>query len=67
MFCWPCIDLHRAVALVISNEDSKYIKRIVIRILRDYAKNTSNLVDDALVDEIERKLFNSLWCVSTSF
>jgi len=61
MFCWPCIDLHQAVALVVSNEDTRYIKRIVIRILRDYAKNTSNLVDDALVDEIERKLFNSLW------
>lgn len=57
--CFKYPDIHKAVALVINNEESKYIKTIVIRILRDYAKRTNNLVDDALVDEVERRLFSS--------
>jgi hypothetical protein len=57
--CFKYRDIHKAVALVINNEESKYIKTIVIRILRDYAKRTNNLVDDALVDEVERRLFSS--------
>lgn len=57
--CFKYPDIHKAVALVINNEESNYIKTIVIRILRDYAKRTNNLVDDALVDEVERRLFSS--------
>jgi hypothetical protein len=54
--CFKYNDLHRAVALVIDHEDTRYIKRIIIRILRDYAKTTENTIDDTLVDEIEKRL-----------
>ena len=55
MFCWK-LHLHQAVGLVLNNDDSKYIKRIVIRILRRYAARTTNLIDDELVNEVERRL-----------
>ena len=57
--CFKYPDIHKAVALIINNEESNYIKTIVIRILRDYAKRTNNLVDDALVDEVEQRLFSA--------
>lgn len=55
--CFKYPDVHRAVATVINHEETNYIKVIIIRILRDYAKRTNNLIDDALVDEVERRLF----------
>lgn len=58
--CWRKIDLHKAVAVMITNEDKRYVKKMIVRILRDYAKKTDNLVDDALVDQVERCLFNCL-------
>lgn len=58
--CFKYPDLHRAVALVINHEETTYIKKIIIRILRDYAKSTTNLVDDALVDEIEQRLLSPI-------
>ena len=54
------MDLHKAVAVMITNEDKRYVKKMIVRILRDYAKKTDNLVDDALVDQVERCLFNCL-------
>lgn len=59
MLCWR-LDLHQAVALIFNNEDTRFIKRTIIRILRDYAKNTNNLIDDVLVDEVERRLFTPI-------
>jgi hypothetical protein len=60
MFCWRRIDLHKAVAILMNNEDKRYVKKMLIRILRDYAKRTDNLIDDALVDQVEQCLFPPL-------
>lgn len=56
MLCWRHLDLHKAVAILMNNEDKRYVKKMIVRILRDYAKRTDNVIDDALVDEVERCL-----------
>jgi len=53
------MDVHKAAAVIINNEDTRFIQRIIIQILRHYAEKTTNTVDDALVDEVERRLFPS--------
>jgi hypothetical protein len=50
------LNLHRAVGVLIQNEDTVFVKRIIIRILRHYAKSTATAIDDELVDEIQRRL-----------
>lgn len=56
MFCWRHFDLDHAVGMIINHEESRYIKKIIIKILRDYAQRSNNLIDDALVNEVERRL-----------
>lgn len=55
---WDCFktDLTRAAAILINHEHERFAKAVVIRILRDYAKTTDNLVDDDLVDLLEEAL-----------
>lgn len=60
MVCWRHLDLHESVAIIMNHEETNYIKRIIIRILRDYAKRTNNMIDDALVDEVERRLLTPI-------
>lgn len=54
--CWKNYDLTRAVAKVIRHENSNFIKYVILRILRDYAAQTTNTIDNDLVDEVERRL-----------
>lgn len=58
--CFRYPNLHRAVATIINNEESLYIKKMIIRILRHYAQKTNNTVDDAIVDELEKRLLDPI-------
>lgn len=49
-------DLPKALADVMNHQEEQYVKRIMIQILRRYARSTTNRIDDALVDEIETRL-----------
>ena len=53
------VPLYKSIENIIKNEDTLFIKAVIIEILRDYAKKTDNLVDDALVDEFEKRLLFS--------
>ena len=59
MVCGWCKqdDISKAVSVVINHQEEMFIKRIVIRIMQNYANTTTNDIDNALVDEIEKKLF----------
>lgn len=48
-----------ALHVVIKNEHKRYVQIAIIKILRDYAKATTNQIDDELVDEIERRLLHN--------
>lgn len=48
------IDLYDAVAIVLDYQDTPFIKRIVIHMLRHYANDISNPLERDLVDTIER-------------
>ena len=50
-------EISKAVSVVINHQEEMFIKRIVIRIMQNYANTTTNDIDNALVDEIEKKLF----------
>jgi len=49
-------DLSKALADVMSHQEEPYVKRVIIQILRQYAKSTTTRIDDAFVDEIEIRL-----------
>jgi len=57
MFCWPKYDLTEAIALVINHQEEAFIKRMIVRVLQNYANTTTNDIDDAMVDTIEKCLF----------
>lgn len=57
MWCCPSTDITVAVAMIINHQEDPYLKRIVVRIMQNYANTTSNTIDNELVDEIERRLF----------
>ena len=50
------VDLPKALADVMNHQEEQYVKRVVVQILRRYARSTTNRIDDALVDEIETRL-----------
>jgi hypothetical protein len=50
------MDIHRASAVMTNYENTRFVKYIIIQILRDYANYSDNLIDDAIVDEIQRRL-----------
>lgn len=57
---WCCnkqYDLSKAIAIVMNHQEEEYLKRIVVRIMQNYANTTTNDIDNALVDEIEKRLF----------
>jgi len=57
MFCWPKYDLSEAIAVVINHQEEAFIKRMIVRLLQNYANTTTNDIDNAMVDEIEKRLF----------
>ena len=58
MSCWPkSYDISEAVAVVINHQEEAFMKRMIVRILQNYANSTTNDIDNALVDEIEKRLF----------
>lgn len=40
-----------------NHQEEDYLKRIVVRMMQNYANTTTNDIDNALVDEIEKRLF----------
>lgn len=57
MFCWPKWDVTEAIAVVMNHQEEAFIKRMVVRIMQNYANTTTNDIDNVLVDEIEKRLF----------
>jgi hypothetical protein len=55
-FLFRKLDLSKALADVMNHQEEMYVKRVIIQILRRYAKSTTNRLDDALVDEMELRL-----------
>lgn len=39
-----------------NHQHERHVKRMVISVMRRYAQTTDNKVDDALVDELEKRL-----------
>lgn len=58
MFSWcgTKLDPTRAIAVVMNHQNELYMKRMIIRILQNYANTTDNDIDNEVVDIIERML-----------
>lgn len=57
MWCFKEYTLAKARRKILNHENSPFVKRLLIEILKDYAKDTSNCIDDALVKEFEKRIF----------
>lgn len=57
--CFRQADVYDAVAVVINHQDSPFIKRIVIHMLRHYANDPSNPLDRDTVEIVEKRLLTS--------
>lgn len=55
--CGSKNDISQAVAIVINHQEEAFMKRMIVRILQNYANTTTNTIDNALVDEVEKRLF----------
>lgn len=49
-------DLSKTLADLMTHQEEKFVKITIIAMMRRYARTTSNTIDDALVDEIQRRL-----------
>ena len=49
--------MSEAIAVVINHQEEAFIKRMIVRLLQNYANTTTNDIDNAMVDEIEKRLF----------
>jgi len=61
IYMWCCgsqNDISEAVAMVINHQEEAFMKRMIVRILQNYANTTTNTIDNALVDEVEKRLFS---------
>lgn len=60
MGCFTCFwrknDLSKSFADIMNHQHERHVKRMVISVMRRYAQTTDNKVDDALVDELEKRL-----------
>ena len=57
---WNCLincSLFTARRQILKHEHSFMVKSLIIRILQDYADDTSNTVDDAIVKELAKRIF----------
>lgn len=57
--CFRQHDVYDAVAVVINHQDTPFIKRIVVHMLRHYAHDPSNPLDRDTVDIVEKQLLST--------
>lgn len=55
--CLNEITLAKARKKILNHEHSYFVKSLIIQILKDYAKEIMNTIDDELVKEFERRIF----------
>lgn len=50
------MDMTKASAVFFNNRNSSFVKRMMIKIMEEYAQSTDNTIDDALVKIIKERL-----------